>query len=136
MADVKALHSCCGLNECAGLGKNGSGTMPGNGSCATATAHTCSGGNDCKGQGGCGYAAGSNTGPIPAANDCKGQGGCGSPIGSGDAKPGEALPVCSWTYQSGTIYDGQSVWQKGREALEQRMKAQGKEVGPSPCCGG
>jgi hypothetical protein len=136
MADVNALHSCCGLNECAGLGKNGSGTMPGNGSCATANVHGCSGGNDCKGQGGCGYAAGSDTGPIAAANDCKGLGGCASPIGSGDAKPGEPLPVCSWTYQSGTIYTGQNVWQKGREALEQRMTAKGKQVGPSPCCGG
>jgi hypothetical protein len=108
--------------------------MPGNGSCATATEHTCSGSNDCKGQGGCGYANGSNTGPIASANDCKGQGGCGSPIGNGNAEG--TLPVCSWTYQSGTIYAGQQVWQKGREALEQRMKAQGKQVGPSPCCGG
>jgi hypothetical protein len=134
MADVQVLHSCCGLNECAQLGKNDSGTMPGNGSCATATEHTCSGSNDCKGQGGCGYANGANTGSIAAANDCKGQGGCGSPIGNGNADG--SLPACSWTYQSGTIYVGQSVWAKGREALEQRMKAQGKQVGPSPCCGG
>lgn len=129
------LHSCCGLNECKGLGKDGSGTMPGDGKCATTVAHGCAGDNECAGQGGCGYQPSSTTEPaIASANSCKGKGGCASPVGSGDDFKKATGPTCSWTYQEGP-FKGQNVWQKGREALVARMEKEGKKVGPSPCCG-
>ena len=124
------LHSCCGLNECKGLGKNGSGTMPGDGQCATAVAHGCAGDNSCAGQGGCGYQPSSTTTPaIAAANSCKGQGGCASPVGAGDNFKTATGPTCSWTYQEGT-FKGKNVWALGREALAKRVP----NVGTSPCC--
>src|SRR5271157_5145109 len=50
-APMAGLHVCCGLNECAGQGKNGSGTMAVDGQCATVQ-HHCAGDNSCAGLGG------------------------------------------------------------------------------------
>lgn len=62
---------CRGLNTCKGKGK-GDHECAGQGSCASAEAHSCKGENACKGQGGCGSTAGQN--------ECKGQGECAVPL--------------------------------------------------------
>ncbi len=68
----KEIHVCRGLNTCKGNGIKGKNECAGQGTCATAKAHTCHTFNDCKTQGGCGE--------KPGENDCKGKGSCGVPL--------------------------------------------------------
>lgn len=65
-------HVCRGLNTCMGKGASGDNACAGQGTCATAEAHSCHTHNACKGQGGCGEHAG--------INSCKGLGECGVPV--------------------------------------------------------
>ncbi len=65
-------HVCRGLNTCMNKGASGENACAGQGSCATAEAHTCHYENACKGQGGCG--------DYPGQNSCKGTGSCGVPL--------------------------------------------------------
>jgi len=65
-------HVCRGLNTCKGLGKSTKNDCAGQGTCATAKAHTCGGDNDCAGLGGCGE--------EPGLNKCKGKGECNVPL--------------------------------------------------------
>lgn len=127
------LHACCGLNECKGQGANNSGTMPGDGSCATVS-HLCSGLNSCAGQGGCGNGSYEQQ-SCPGANSAAQNGGCGTPIGypNGNAGP-SGPPDCEYANSDGPN-KGSTVWSFARRIFEQRMKAQGKEFGSSPCCG-
>jgi hypothetical protein len=67
-------HVCRGINLCKGLGASKDNACAGQGTCATAKAHTCHTHNECRGQGGCG-----NT---PGENSCKGKGECGVPMSS------------------------------------------------------
>ena len=67
-------HVCRGINLCKGLGASKENACAGQGTCATAKAHTCHTHNECRGQGGCG-----NT---PGENSCKGKGECGVPMSS------------------------------------------------------
>jgi hypothetical protein len=67
-------HVCRGINMCKGLGAGKDNACAGQGSCATAKAHSCHYKNDCRGQGGCGA--------KPGENECKGKGECGVPMGS------------------------------------------------------
>lgn len=92
--------------------------------------HVCRGLNDCKGlgQGGDNDCAGKGscfTAPKHACggqNECKGQGGCGDRPGANDCKEqgGCAVPL-----------SGQ-MWDKARALFEERMKAEGKDVGDPP----
>lgn len=66
-------HVCRGLNTCMNKGKSGENACAGQGTCATAEAHTCHTANACKGQGGCGE--------HPGENACKGKGECAVPLG-------------------------------------------------------
>lgn len=66
-------HTCRGLNTCKGKGAGKQNACAGQGTCATAKAHTCGGENACRGQGGCGA--------KPGENECKGQGECAVPLG-------------------------------------------------------
>lgn len=65
-------HVCRGINTCKGKGKDKKNTCAGQGTCATAAAHSCHADNECKGQGGCGA--------KPGENACKGKGECGVPL--------------------------------------------------------
>jgi hypothetical protein len=67
-------HVCRGINMCKSLGAGKDNACAGQGSCATAKAHTCHFKNECRGQGGCGA--------KPGENECKGKGECGVPMGS------------------------------------------------------
>jgi hypothetical protein len=67
-------HVCRGINTCKGKGKDKKNDCAGQGTCATAKAHSCHADNDCKGQGGCGA--------KPGENACKGKGECGVPLSS------------------------------------------------------
>ena len=69
---LQEKHICRGLNTCKGKGKGGDNACAGQGTCATATAHSCHYKNDCKGQGGCGG--------HPGENSCKGNGSCAVPL--------------------------------------------------------
>ena len=69
------LHVCRGLNTCKGKGADKKNDCAGQGTCATAKAHTCGGENACRGQGGCGA--------HPGENECKGMGSCSVPLHSG-----------------------------------------------------
>ena len=115
------LHICQGLNACAGHGANHSGTMPGDGTCATVT-HACQNTNNCRGQGACGTAGvGTFFEWAPGQNRCAGQGGCQSPIRESQVYcPGE-VPWCDKVTP---------VWEVARALFEDRMQAQGKAVGP------
>ena len=101
------LHACQGLNACAQQGRNQTGTMPGDGDCATSNDHSCTGGNDCRGQGGCGY-----TTDDPNENACRGTGGCGTPI------PARQI------FHSGSGGMG-LVWDAARQMFEARMRSTG-----------
>lgn len=68
-------HVCRGLNTCENKGASGENACAGQGTCATATAHTCHYQNECKGQGGCG--------DFPGQNACSEKGECGVPLSSG-----------------------------------------------------
>ena len=65
-------HVCRGLNTCKGKGKSKDNACAGQGTCATARAHTCHAHNDCRGQGGCGGSPGENT--------CRAKGACAVPL--------------------------------------------------------
>lgn len=65
-------HVCRGINLCKGLGASKDNACAGQGTCATAKAHTCHAANECRGQGGCGA--------KPGENSCKGKGECGVPM--------------------------------------------------------
>ncbi|MGD9720934.1 MAG: hypothetical protein AB7O59_23575 [Pirellulales bacterium] len=67
-------HVCRGINMCKGLGESKDNACAGQGTCATAKAHTCHADNECRGQGGCGA--------KPGENECKGKGECGVPMSS------------------------------------------------------
>ena len=55
-------------------------------------------------------------------NECKGQGGCGETPGSNECK---GQGHCAVPLQG-------EMWQKAREAYEEKMKAQEKVFGPAP----
>ena len=114
------LHVCQGLNACTGHGQDGTGTMPGDGDCATVM-HGCQNTNDCRGQGACGYTGGSIgvLNWVPAQNNCTGQGGCKSPI-----------PTRQYFNQGPR--KGEYVWDVARALFEQYMNSIGKEVAPAP----
>lgn len=131
------LHVCQGLNACAGQGAVteehpfGSGTMAGDGECATVV-HACQNTNDCRGQGGCGTGGGGGLVSEPAAwlagqNECKGLGGCQSPIHD-QQYFGDAFPK----HGAFGNYVGKRVWPLARELFEARMAAQGRPVAPRP----
>jgi hypothetical protein len=106
------LHVCQGLNSCAGHGANGSGTVAGDGDCATVN-HTCQASNECRGQGGCGYPGYSAVGAVaseylPGQNACKGLGGCASPISV-------------WQVFSGGPLANDYVWCQARSLFETRL---------------
>lgn len=130
---MAGLHICCGLNECRGQGKNGTGTMPGDGQCATVQ-HHCVGANDCAGLGGCGLGDAA-TQSTPGVNGCNGQGGCGSPLGNKKDPPAppDTSKICTYPNTAGPN-SGHAVWQLARKLFEEKMKKQGKQVGKSPCC--
>lgn len=111
------LHVCRGLNTCAQHGKNDSGTMPGDGKCATAQAHHCAGHNECRGQGGCGYGS-VKMQETPGENSCKAQGGCAVPITTNKSTEGKNK--------------GKSVWELARHLFEARLKKNGMDVAPAP----
>lgn len=121
MKDIKPnkeLHVCMGLNSCKNQGYLGDNACAGQGDCATVI-HACHTLNECKGQGGCGLFGTAAEFCHPGENNCKYQGSCGSPI--------EAARF---------IVDGPnrglSVWQMARQRFEQKMKKEGKKVGPTP----
>lgn len=66
-------HVCRGLNTCKNKGASGENACAGQGTCATAVAHSCHYENACRGQGGCGE--------KPGQNACKGMGECAVPLG-------------------------------------------------------
>lgn len=68
-------HVCRGINTCKGKGAGKKNACAGQGTCATAKAHSCHAENECKGQGGCGK--------KPGENACKGKGECGIPLSDG-----------------------------------------------------
>lgn len=119
------LHVCQGLNACAGHGANRSGTMPGDGDCATVS-HTCQSSNDCRSQGGCGYAGKAIVGGpdvyTPGENACKGLAGCASPISAWQIFDGGA----------GNL-SGKYVWCEARALFEARMNSLNMKFGqPNP----
>jgi hypothetical protein len=65
-------HVCRGINMCKALGAGKQNACAGQGTCATAKAHSCHADNECRGQGGCGA--------KPGENNCKGMGECGVPL--------------------------------------------------------
>jgi hypothetical protein len=113
-----AVHVCAGLNGCKGLGKNGSGTMPGDGECATAE-HICHTHNNCRGQGGCGYEGEGMEQAYPGGQQCRTWGSCATP-----------LNAC----RISTLgpFRGRSTWEIARLRFEQRMRAAGTPFGPAP----
>jgi len=93
---------------------------------ASADVHVCRGLNACSGESnGC---AGTSQCATAAAhtcggqNACKGQGGCGENPGGNDCKEQGhcAVPLKA------------DMWTKARAAFEEKMKAEGKVVGPAP----
>jgi|GEM_PF-2824535 len=121
-ATTLELHVCQGLNSCAGHGANGSGTMPGDGDCATVS-HTCQASNDCNMQGACGFPGQATKGGaqnvlLPGENACKGLGGCESPIS-----------VWQVFSESGSPLNGKYVWCEARSLFETRMASLGMQVG-------
>ncbi len=119
------LHICQGLNSCAGHGVNGSGTMPGDGDCATVF-HTCVGANNCRNQGACGFPGKSSNNPktskatfTPGANSCAALGGCQSPIS------------VYQVFDSGDM-EGKYVWCTARKLFEDRMNELDEKFAPAP----
>lgn len=112
------LHVCMGLNSCKGHGVGGSGTMAGDGNCATAV-HDCHGGNNCRGQGGCGYAGIDVEQGKPGNQSCAENGSCASPINV--SRVSSAGPN-----------KGKSVWKLARQIFEERMYDAGIPFAPSP----
>ena len=91
--------------------------------------HICRGLNACKTQGADGKNTCAGQGSCATVhhgcaqqNDCKGQGGCGETPGENDCKTkgGCEVPVSG------------DMWAKARAKFEERMKQQGKAVGPAP----
>jgi ferritin-like protein len=114
------LHACQGLNVCAGQGVNNTGSLAGNGDCATGWYHTCGGSNMCKGQGGCGYAPTKekNWQPDPNANSCEFKGGCGAPIPVGQVFSTDAPKNLQY----------KDVWDYARKLFIKEMKQKKKKV--------
>lgn len=113
-----AVHVCAGLNGCKGLGRDQSGTMPGDGKCATAE-HICHTHNDCRGQGGCGYEGTPTEQWYPGGQQCNTWGSCATPINVSRISTLGANK-------------GKSTWERAREVFEQRMKAAGREFAEAP----
>lgn len=101
-AGVKEAHLCRGLNTCKGLGGGAS-----------------AGKNSCAGQGDCATVEHHSCG---GQNTCKGLGGCGADAGKNDCKGkgGCAVPLM------------EGAWTQVRASLEEKMKAEKKEIGPAP----
>jgi hypothetical protein len=114
----KEKHVCAGLNTCAGLGKDGTGTMPGNGSCATAE-HVCHTHNCCRGQGGCGYEGTAIEQAYPGVQECRTWGSC-------------ATPINECRISTLGEFKGRSTWEVARMRFEDKMKLAGIAIGPSP----
>ena len=82
------LHSCMGLNSCAGsdrfgkLGPHGNdpNACAGQGYCSTTPDHTCHVKNDCRNQGGCGLYGTAEELSQPGVNECRSFGSCATPI--------------------------------------------------------
>jgi hypothetical protein len=77
------------------------------------------GDNACAGQGDCATIAAHS---CHASNECKGQGGCGAAPAQNacQGQGGCAVPLHA------------GAWEKARAAFEERMQADGKEVGAAP----
>ncbi len=92
--------------------------------------HICRGINMCKGLGASKENACAGQGTCATAkahlchynNECRGQGGCG-------AKPGEN--ECKGKGECGVPLSS-GAWKKARARFEERMKKEGKKVGPAP----
>lgn len=92
--------------------------------------HACRGLNECKGQGakgtnecaGAGTCATVEPHACAGQNECKGLGGCGQKPGDNECKGqgGCQVPMTG------------GMWERAREAFEQRMEAKGVEVLPAP----
>lgn len=145
------VHTCRGLNSCAGKGYGGSGTQPGDGACATADPHVCAGQNVCANQSGCG-----SPGPYvvqpgnpnyvqeqahiqdhPSENSCKLIGACGSPILPGTNNTWGANTPPSWN-KGGVqaVYDAYQgdVWSFARGLLSKRIGKELADPPPLPTC--
>jgi len=108
------LHSCMGLNACAGADRFGtagpSGTgkpnaCAGQGYCSTTTDHTCHVKNDCRNQGGCGLYGTGEEMNRPANNECRSLGSC-------------ATPINAERFSTNGPNQGKSVWLRAREVFE------------------
>jgi hypothetical protein len=112
------LHVCQGLNMCAGHGFENSGSMPGNGECATVY-HACQYTNDCRGQGACGYPgkdlASGGDDYSPGQNSCSAMGGCQSPIS----------PCQMYPEADDNLYSNQYIWKVARQLFEDRCNKLG-----------
>ena len=121
------LHVCQGLNVCAGHGYKNSGSMPGDGDCATVS-HACQFTNDCRSQGACGYPGKTSNKKRarnewePGANNCAALGGCQSPI----------APVQYYPADKSNPHQKKHVWDVARALFEERMEKLGKLYAPAP----
>jgi len=145
------VHVCRGLNTCAGKGYGGTGTQPGDGTCATADPHVCAGQNVCAHQSGCG-----SPGPYvvkpgnpdfdkeqahiqdhPGENSCQMIGACGSPILPGTPNTWGANTPPDWD-KGGVreVYDRYKgdVWAFARGLLEKRVGKPLADPPPLPTC--
>lgn len=95
-------HLCRGLNACKG---QGGGATAGKNACAGQGECATSKEHTCGGENECKGLGG--CGENPATNECKGKGGCHVPLMD-------------------------HAWKKVRKRFEEKMKADGKEVGPAP----
>jgi hypothetical protein len=108
------LHSCMGLNCCAGSDRFGihgpNGNDPnkcaGQGYCSTTADHTCHVKNDCRNQGGCGLYGTADEQAQPGVNECRAFGSCATPIN------GER-------FSTDGPNAGKSVWVRAREVFKQ-----------------
>lgn len=107
------LHSCMGLNACAGsdrfgtIGPPGAGkpnACAGQGFCSTTADHTCHVKNDCRNQGGCGLYGTADELNHPARNDCRSLGSC-------------ATPINAERFSTNGPNQGKSVWMRAREVF-------------------
>jgi hypothetical protein len=122
-------HACQGLNACAGQGVGGSGTVAGDGYCATAWYHSCGQTNKCKGQGGCGYAVDRqhpddfDVNWLPNENQCNAKGGCGAPIPVLQKFNTQTKypPIAPEKYPDGDPCGGADVWDRARKLLAEKV---------------
>ena len=114
----------------AGCTPQGSQPVTGPSTASAAEVHLCRGLNTCKGKGhggkndcaGQGSCATVKEHSCHAQNDCKGQGGCGEKPGENSCK---GKGDCSVPLMD-------SAWKEVRTKLEERMKKDGKPIGPAP----